>query len=148
VGAEARREQVSKLDSAIDFAFGRAFKEGDVHRGEPTLTDEVPSFGPALEVDVEPTTTTTEDTRLPSSSELAGFQELFDLQNQQLDRVAQMNRESIDNVVTFLERLGFADEVMQRKQLDNMMTILERLGMVTPTESQPQPESPQPDVTQ
>jgi hypothetical protein len=134
---------------------------GKIFRGDPdiksALPEEPPEFGPTLEVDEEMTTETfapgtpitiPEDTRLPTDSELAGFQELFNLQTQQLDRVARMNRDSMDTVVEFLERLGFADLVMQRKQLNNMMTILERLGMVTPTESHPQPEVPQPDVTQ
>ena len=96
-------------------------------------------FGPSLEVD---------DTRLATSSELAGYQELFDLQTQQLDRITQMNKECMDNILTFLEKLGFADLVLQRKQTDNMLTILERLGMVTPTEEPPQPEGPTPAATQ
>jgi hypothetical protein len=54
----------------------------------------------------------------------------------------------MDQIVEFMERLGFADLTMQKKQLDNMLTVLTKLGMVAPTDTQPQPEGPQPVVGQ
>ena len=140
---------MSRLDSQMDSAFRRLFGKQEepmaIHRGEPKSG----LFGPILEVDPEVTPEQpTDEPRLATSSELAQYQELFDLQAQQMTRIAKMNQDSMDSLANFLEKLGFADQLLQKNRTENMLTILERLGMVTPTEEQPQPEGPTPVATQ
>lgn len=124
---------MSRLDSQMDSAFERLF-----HPEEKSM-----SFGQVLEVDGEQLQLGSEP-RLAANSELGQYQELFDLQAQQLTRIAKMNQDSMDSLADFLKKLGFTDQLLLKHRTDNMLTILERLGMVTPTEEQPQPEGPTP----
>jgi hypothetical protein len=136
---EALETSMAKLEEAM---IGNAEQTGE-HGDEIDRQDEVLDEFMDFDEFADPL-----PSLVPSavSGGLAAYQELFELQKQQLDRLVEMNQSSFEGVLTLLERLGFADARLQRKQMDNLLALMQGLGFVqTPQpEGQPQPEGPQP----